>query len=212
MLTQRHKPLLYGTLVVALAWALAMVGYLVFKNTKMTAEKVAQYVRTTDLAKLNAEQRRKAIARLADELNALSWAERRRARLEKEWRRWFELMSEEERERFIEATMPAGFKQMLDAFAQMPDDKRKRAVENAMKRLKDTQDQIASGDANAARPPGLGGGPNDPVISEDLQKKVTAIGLNTFYSQSSAQTKAELAPVLEEIQKLMETGAAFHRR
>ncbi len=94
-----------------------------------------------------------------------------------------------EKAQFIDATMPTGFKQMIGAFEQLPDDKRHKIIDDAMKNLQKN-----------------GPGGNRSGISPELEAKVRTIGLNTFYSQSSAQTKAELAPFLEELQRQMESG------
>lgn len=186
-----------GTL--AVVWALVWGGYTLASRSKVTVEKVQAYVNSVDLSKLSAAERARAIQRLADQLNALSFDERRRSRVEGTWRDWFSEMTEEEKGQFIEATMPTGFKRMIAAFEEMPEERRKHAVDEALKQLREAQQR--SGDARTAM-----GGANAPPVSEDLQKKIAAIGLKTFYSQSSAQSKAELAPLLEELQRQMQSG------
>ena len=173
----------------------------------MTAEKVKAYAESVDISKLSGEARAKAIQELADKLNALSLEERRKARLERAAWSWFDRMTEEEKAGFIEATMPTGFKQMLTSFEQLPEEKRRKAIDDALRRLREARDQAGSRPGGGNR----GGTNSPPVLSDELQAKMRTIGLKTFYSQSSAQTKAELAPVLEELQRVMESGRPFRR-
>ena len=44
-------------------------------------------------------------------------------------------MTEAERLKFIEATLPTGMKQTLDAFSKLPDDQRKRIADNTPSRV-----------------------------------------------------------------------------
>jgi len=208
MQSQRWRPVFFFGVAICGIWLVALAGYRIAKNAKMTAEKVRAYAESVDISKLSGEARAKAIRDLADKLNALSLEERRKARLERISWAWFDQMTEEEKGEFIEATMPTGFKQMLTSFEQLPEEKRRRSVDDALRRLREARDQLASG-----QPGGNQGGTNSPpVLSDELQAKVRSIGLKTFYSQSSAQTKAELAPVLEELQRVMESGRPFRQR
>jgi hypothetical protein len=195
----------FAVIALIAIWIVAVAGYTIAKNAKATPEKVKAYVESVDFSKLSAAERAKAIRKLADMLNKLSLEDRRRARLERLTWDWFNQMTEDEKGIFLETTMPTGFKQMLTSFEQLPEEKRKKTVDDALRHLKEaqSQDPALANNNNGTNGP--------PVLSKELEAKVRSIGLQTFYSQSSAQTKAELAPVLEELQKVMESGRPFRR-
>src|SRR5262245_31660280 len=142
MPSHRTRPILIATIILVAAWAVAITGYLIAKNSKMTAEKVRAFAESVNLSGLSGDARARAIQTLADKLNALSPQERRKARLERVWQRWFEEMTEAERGTFIELTMPTGFKQMLGSFEQLPEERRQKAVSDALKRLKEAQEEM----------------------------------------------------------------------
>lgn len=208
MSNQRQRIIVWAGLALAGIWAVALAGWWIASCLKITPEKVTAFVDGTDLSKLATADRASAIQRLADMLNKLSLDERQRLRMDRTAYRWFELMTEEEKGQFIEATMPTGFKQMISAFEEMPEDKRKLAINDALKRMRSTNERISAAELQ-------GGGPGTnrpPRLSPELEAKVRTIGLKTFYSQSSAQTKAEMAPLLEELQKAMESGRMMRRQ
>lgn len=205
MFNQRWRAVAIASVAVLVIWGLALTGYTLAKRSRVTADKVRAYAESVNLSQLSGGERARAIRHLADLLNALSVEERRKARLEHLAWNWLDQMTDDEKAAFIDATMPTGFKQMLASFEQLSADKRRRAVDDALRRLREEQTKLqANGDSPGTNAP--------PVLSPELQARIRTIGLQTFYSQSSAQTKAELAPVLEELQRVMESGRPFHER
>jgi len=160
----------------------------------MTSERVTQYMRGMDLEKLSPEERAKALQALIDKLNALSKEERRKWRFDNDW---FRGLLEDEKARFLEAIMPAEIKLALNAFEQLPKEKRRESIDKALEELRAQSADAAdpNDDANAK-----------PFLSPELETQVKTMGLRTLYSDSSAQTKAELAPLLLEVQHQFETG------
>lgn len=204
LMNARRRPLFFALAGIAAAWLLAMAGYALADHWKMTADKIRAYLAQTDLNQLSGDARAKALRDLEDKINALSPEERRNARLGRLWGQWFSEMTEEEKSDFLNATLPSGFKQMLASFEQQPPEKRKQAINNAIKNLQDARERTPTTYQSTNAP-----GTNGPVLSEDLQKQVALIGLKSVYTDGSAETKAELAPLLDEIQKNMEAGRGF---
>jgi len=200
MLKPRMRSLFIAVTVLLVIWLVALVGYQIADHAKVTPDKVRTFTAATDFSRLSAAERKAAIRKLAAMLNALSLEERQSMRLDRTAYRWFEQMTEQEKGEFLEATLPTGFKQMLGAFENLPPEKRKRVVDQALKQMKNAREKLAAG--GQSPPPGT----NSVALSAELQDKVTKIGLQSFYSQSSAQTKAEMAPLLEEMQRTMESG------
>ena len=198
MLTPRQRPVLLAIVALVVIWAAAIVGYAIAKNARVTPEKVRAYMESVDLSHLSGADRAAAIRKLETMLNALTLEERQLLRLDR--LAWFRAMTEAEKGQFLDATMPTGFKQMLAAFQDMPASQRKHVVDQAVKQMEQAREKLA---ADGQVPPA---GTNGLVLSPELQEKVTRIGLQSYYSESSAETKAELAPLLEEMQRTMENG------
>jgi hypothetical protein len=72
---------------------------------------------------------------------------------------------------------------MLAAFEQQPEEKRRKAIDDALRELRAAGGNQANAGGNSRAP-----------LSPELEAKVRTIGLQTFYSQSSAQTKADSTP------------------
>jgi len=198
MNASRYRLLLYAGLLLVLVWGGILGGYWIADALRPTPEKLAVYAAGLDLDSLSAGERSAALRRLAELLNALGYEARRDVRVGGAWGRLFEQMTDAEKAWFVEQTLPGGVRQMLDAFEALPEDNRRRAVEESIKRMREARTRVQSGES----PPVSG----PPVVSEEMQRQIVELGMKTFYSQSSAQTKAELAPVLEEMQRMMESG------
>jgi hypothetical protein len=204
MVNPRRRFLTRAAVFLLGIWLAAWAGQRYFESLKMTADKVHAYVDSVNFSQLAGAARAKALKELEDKLNALSDDERQRLRAGHLLNNWFAQMTEEEKTQFIEATLPAGFKQMINAFEQLPEDKRHRVIDDAMKNLRSANNHNPAGNGTTQ-----GGTNGPPPISPELEAKIRTIGLKLFYSQSSAQTKAEVAPFLEELQRQMESGRLF---
>jgi len=199
MFSQRHRPVLLAAAALLFIWVAAIAGYKIAQNAKVTPDKVRTYIADVDFGHLSPADRSAAIQKLAAMLNALTLDERHALRGDHSAYKWFDQMTDAEKSAFLEATMPTGFKQTIAAFEKLPPDQRKRIVDQSVKQMRDARSRmIASGQMPSQNS-------NGPVLSQDLQDEVTKIGLQTYYSQSTAETKAELAPFLEEMQKTMES-------
>ena len=202
MARHQRRTLGFATLGLLGVWLVTGAGWTAAHRAKATAEKVSALLHEEDPAQMAAGKRTQALDTLSRQMADLPVEERLKARQDEAWGSWFAVMTDEQKSRFIEATLPGGFRQMLANFEKLPEDKRRQAVIVALRELKRIRDAAADGQS------GIRVGTNrPPVLSEEIQQKIVSAGLKSFYAESSAQTKAELAPVLEELQRLMESGA-----
>ena len=210
-MSPRSRPLWYSLAGLIAAWAIAYGGFALVRHLKPSPAKIRALLQSTDLSKLSPEERRKAIRRLAELLNALKPEDRREARLAGEWRAWLTQMSEPEKAELLELTLPSGVTQMLSAFEQMPEAQRRRSIEDSLRRLREArlQNAEAGEGGNASPDPG-----EDPfaTLSPEARDRIVSKGLKTFMDEGSADTRAQLQPLVEELQRNMETGGSFRNR
>jgi len=186
----RTRTVTIGLLLIALLWAVALAGMRWADEQRVTAEKLAAFIESTDLASLSGEQRRGFIDDLADRVNRLPFEQRRDLRLDRTLERTFFAMTEAERDRYLDLTLPRGLSQMMEALNNMTTDQRREIVDRALEDLR-----------RAERDRGRTG---EDRLGEQAARRIINEGMASYFSDASAETKIDLQPVIEQIQAVMQ--------
>ena len=176
--------LFWRTAAVLLAiWAVAAVVIWVSRSASPTPEKLKAYVGSHPIAGLGDAERAKVIEKTAAQLNSLTFDQRRDLRESGAVRGFFESLTPPERARFLDLTLPEGFRQMMSALNKMAPEKRQRLVQRVLDDIKKNAPQSAE------------------RINEAEVKKIVGQGVSSFYENANADVKLDFAPVLEELQR-----------
>jgi hypothetical protein len=173
--------------VVALVAIWIVAGGIIFwaRSSRPTPEKVIRYLDGHPIAGASARDQSRIVDEVAAELNGLTYEQRREVRMSRKLDGFFRSLSEQERARFLDLTLPANFKQMMDALNKMTHEKRKEFVDKALADMKKHQDDEV---------------PPDKRQLDVNGQKIVNEGFRAFYSDASAETKMDVAPLIEQLQ------------
>lgn len=187
------KKILFAVASLVLIWTgVAAVMRATEKHTS-TPEKVNALMATAPWlngAEVSDAERKKYLDGIIAHVNRLDFDQRRTMREDGRdvGQQFFDSLSKEERTRFLEETVEQHFKSVMKAFNQMTREERRRAVKQAL------------GDMNRNQPDGR----NMEKLKQDDEavfERVVEKGLGAYYEEASAETKMDLAPLMEQMQQ-----------
>ena len=171
-------------LALAAVWAVAAGTVHWLHASQPTAASITDYLAHTDVSARSGRDREKTIRSLESQLNDVTFDERQRLQRSGVTRKFFRALTPAEQAAFLDATLPTDFRQMMDAFNQMEPAKRKQFVEHAVDEMKKHE----------------GEGP-PPGVDEQMNQRFIDQGLKSFYTDASSDTKLDLAPLIEQMQR-----------
>jgi hypothetical protein len=177
--------------VVLLAAIWLVAGGIIWgaRSLKPTPEALLAYVDSNPVEGKGPTDRAKVIEKTAEKLNCLTYEERREVRISRRLNTFFRGLTPEEQARFLDLTLPEGFRQIMDALNKMTREKRKVFVERTLADLRKQEGQEIPEDAR------------EQLEQDEHVQKIVDQGLKSFYSEASAETKMDLAPVIEQMQR-----------
>jgi len=168
---------------IAVVWIVVGITVKWSRSAKPTVESVTALMDKNPIANLAPTAREKMIDQVAAQINALDFEQREKLRKARVDRSFYKQLTEEERRRFLDLTLPEGFRQLMLSLNKMTPEKRQKIVDRALSDIRDGDPDVV-----------------DPVDRADAEKFV-AQGMEAFYSEASAEVKLDFAPVIERLQQ-----------
>jgi lauroyl/myristoyl acyltransferase len=161
------------------------------RQQQATAESVTKLAASIASQPLPEAERARQLDTLASQVNRLNFQERRQLALSRGLDPVFEQMTDEERQSFLDRTLPQGFAQIIEVFNKMSPEERRAAVERALDDLRRAEAESTELDWSRAR----------ARLEDGSLQRVVEQGFQAYLQTASAETKLDLAPVIEQIQQ-----------
>ncbi|MBB5353495.1 hypothetical protein HNR46_003756 [Haloferula luteola] len=204
----RRRWILQAVLALAVVWGGVWAVRTYAGSKRVTADRVertiedAQFEDWSEGVPLGESDRSREqkITEVADLFNRLDFAERQRAREERVGEKMFSHLTPNEKERFVDLTLRPSMETFMEAVDAMSPAERRKVVEDGLRQIDEgrTEEEM-----QRAR-----------EVSDDLLNKVTREGLRAYFEKAGADTKLDLAPLMEAMDGVMKgmSGNDFMRR
>jgi hypothetical protein len=137
-----------------------------------------------------AARREQEIRRIAGLVNRLDFRERQKNREDRSNEIFFNKLNPHERELFFDLTIRESMNSFMEALDAMSPEQRKKFVEQGLK-------EIQSGKTEAEMK-------KAKELGDDLLTKASEQGMRAYFEKASADTKLDLAPLMEAMNETMQ--------
>ncbi len=185
-------------MVLALVWAAVFAARSFASSKRVTAERLDREVRELDFADWSAspgsgaeaKEREGEIRRIADMVNRLDFQERQKNRESRSGEKFFRKLSTQEKNLFIDLTIMESMGRFMEALDQMPEEQRRKFVEQGLREIREGRTE-----AEMERAKGM---------DDRLLAKISEEGMRAYFDKASADTKLDLAPLMEAMNEVMQ--------
>lgn len=190
------KAVLFLLLVWGAVWAIrAWAG-----SRQITAEKVAGAIREAGFEDLSpyetppdaaaGKRREEKIREIAGLVNRLDFAERQRSRDDRRPEEFFRKLSVAEKRLFVDLTVRESMGKFMEALDALPPAERRKFVEQGLREIEEgrTGEEMLRA----------------KELGDDLLERISGEGLRAYFEKASADTKLDLAPLMEAMNETMQ--------
>ena len=196
----KQRVIIRGLAVCAVVWVAVIVAQKVFGSFRTTADSLQEAVseasfenwsqRTDEPAGEVAAAREEHIREIARIINQLDFREREKARENRVAEDLFWQLSAGEQILFVDLTIKESMNRWMGSFDGLDKQEQKKFVERA---LKDIEDGMADEDVERME-----------ELGAEMVEKIMNEGFRAYLENTTAETKMELAPLMESMNEMMQ--------
>lgn len=200
--------ILKAVAVLVLVWVVVFSVRSMAASKKITADRLNREIselRFEDWSEssgstADAKERQEEIRRIAEMVNRLDFKEREKNRENQSAEDFFRKLNAQEKNLFIDLTIVETMGRFMEALDQMPAEQRKEFVEKGLREIQEgrTEEEMARAQE----------------LDDKILTKISQEGMRAFFNNASADTKLDLAPLMEAMNEVMQglRGNEFGQR